>query len=463
MRVFLSFLIIILFSVQLFAQEENRDSLNFALMDAAYEGKTDTVLQLLNTGADVNARNEYSRETPLMYASQQGHLDVVKILLKSGAEVNLKPRNEEGALIRATTLGHLKVAEELIRYGADVTQTGILSRTALHYAAMYGNYYLADMLLYYNANINATARYNVTPLMTAIAAGYPDIAELLVRKGADVTVKDTEGFTALMLASRYGYHKLAGLLLQQGAQPADTTKKNNNALSLAVAAGNLATADTLLNYKANPNHLIKGNLSTMVLAKSSGNDSLYDLLKARGGSSNMKPYFDYFVFRYDISANDDDAIFGTHIGLHEVKSNTNVTLGFSMRYFAKRVHEKQTDDLIHQYWERRYVLPLTIDKLFDLIHNHNKRFSVFAGVKGYYTWGRYRGVEARPDDKFGISPRAGLFWRTSEVFALSLHYEYFNLNQKTVSPHRIVLSFYLHGFLSETPREESKAGYIVKY
>ncbi len=463
MRLFLSLLIIFIFTVQLMGQDEEKDSLNFSLMEAAYEGKTDTVLQLIKAGADVNARNGYGRVTPLMFASQQGHLDVVKILLKNGAEVDLKPRNDEGALIRATTMGHLEVAEELIRYGAHVNQTGILNRKALHYAAIYGHYYLADMLLYYNADINATSRYNVTPLMTAIAAGYPDIAELFVRKGADVTLSDSEGFTALMLASRYGFHKLAGLLLQKGAQPADTTRKNNTALSLSVAAGDLATSDTLLKYNADPNHSIKGNLSTMVLAKSIGNDSLYDLLKAKGGTVNMKPYFDYFVFRYDISVNNDDAIFGTHLGLHEIKSNTNVTMGFSLRYFAKRVYENQNDDVIHQYWERRYVLPLTVDKLFDLIHNYNKQFSVFAGVKGYYSWGRYRGLDAGPGGKFGISPRAGLFCSTSEVFALSLHYEYFELDQKTVSPHRFVLSFYLRGLLNETSREESKAEYIIRY
>ncbi|MFO8054590.1 MAG: ankyrin repeat domain-containing protein, partial [Bacteroidales bacterium] len=117
-----------------------QDSLDYALMDAAWAGHEDSVLLLLRRGADVNARNDHSQETPLIYASQQGELAVVKILLDFDARPGLRPRNNEPALIRAVTMGYLDVAEELIRHGANVNQTGKLGRSALHYAATFGHY-----------------------------------------------------------------------------------------------------------------------------------------------------------------------------------------------------------------------------------------------------------------------------------------------------------------------------------
>lgn len=456
-------LLLVTFNTLTGQTEGQKDSLDYALMDVAWNGNQDSVIRLIKAGADVNAKNDYSQETPLIYAAQQGHLDVVKILLHNGADPDVNPRNDEGALIRAVAMGHLNIAEEIVRYGGNVNQRGILSKTALHYAVAFGYYYIADMLIYYGADINATARYNVTPLMLSITAGYPAISELLIRKEAKLNITDSDGYSALMLASKYGLHKLAGLMVKQGAKINLISQKNNTALTLAIQFNQVAVADTLISNGADVNHKINEQLTPLTLAKSLGNDSIKDLLSDHGASQNLIPYNDIVLFRYSISGNTDDALFGTHLGFHEVKSNMNITLGFSTRYFAKRIIEQQSSTKYHQYWERRYLFPLTIDKLFNLSRKFPNKYALFAGVKGYYTWGRYRGVTHKPNDNFGVSPRLGFYWKANRNFGMSLHYEYFDLNQKTVNPHRVVLNFVLHFPRGSYLNEQSKAEAIYQY
>jgi ankyrin repeat protein len=50
--------------------------------------KTETVEVLLKQGADVNARETHSRQTPLTHAIEKGKMDIVKMLLQHGAKKN---------------------------------------------------------------------------------------------------------------------------------------------------------------------------------------------------------------------------------------------------------------------------------------------------------------------------------------------------------------------------------------
>lgn len=463
MRIITTLMLVVSLSLSFYGQDnDSEEKLNYLLMEAAWSGDIDSVAYYIDAGADVNARNKGSEETALMYAAQEGHLDVVRLLLKNEAKPDLIPENNETALIRATALGYIDIVEELIRAGANINQSGKKSQKPLHYAAKFGYYYIADMLIYYEANVNAKARYDVTPLMTSIISGYPAIAELLIKSGADINATDSEGFTPLMLASKYAFHKLAGMMLQKGATIDKTTESGNTALTLAIPTANYAIVDTLLQNGAHVNHRLNNNLTPLSLARSTANDSIITLLKENDASQNIIPYFDYSVIRYSISGNTDDALFGIHYGYHEAKSNINLTLGISMRYFAKRVLEKKSPTKIHQYWERRYLLPLTLDYLLNISSEKQNQLALIAGIKGYYTWGRYRGVNPKPDDSFGWNPRVGFLWKPLDKFGITAHYEYFDLKQKTVSPHRVVLGFNL--FLPRTLSLEdtSDAAYLIE-
>jgi len=59
-----------------------------ALHHAASYGHSDVMKELLDSKADVNARDN-SMETPLHDAAYNGHLIAVKTCLRNGADVNM--------------------------------------------------------------------------------------------------------------------------------------------------------------------------------------------------------------------------------------------------------------------------------------------------------------------------------------------------------------------------------------
>lgn len=108
------------------------------LILASAGGHTSCVLELLEQGADVNAKrvvslnllNSLSFEyklisilqtgtTALFFAAQGGHLNVAKILLKAGALVDCTSVDGGTALFVACQGGHSNMVKELLTSGAN--------------------------------------------------------------------------------------------------------------------------------------------------------------------------------------------------------------------------------------------------------------------------------------------------------------------------------------------------------
>ncbi len=98
------------------------------LMRAALEGKTEAVKALLESGADVNAKDDEGR-TALMFAVTNMQTDSVKALLEHGADVNVRANDgadvsgrfiETGktALMLAKEKGYTEIASLLQAAGA---------------------------------------------------------------------------------------------------------------------------------------------------------------------------------------------------------------------------------------------------------------------------------------------------------------------------------------------------------
>jgi len=95
-----------------------RDNLGqTALMRAASEGHTDTVLTLLEAGANVNAKTDHGM-TALLNAVGEGQTETVRVLLDAGADVNAKTQIGVAALTVATQAGHTEIVELLKKAGA---------------------------------------------------------------------------------------------------------------------------------------------------------------------------------------------------------------------------------------------------------------------------------------------------------------------------------------------------------
>ena len=127
-------------------------NLNEAIIyNAKQTNRIDIIFNLLELGADVNAKNYGNEKTLLMYLIEKENPDIeaIKRIIESGADINATDRNGNNILIRAVMFEYekeydgiyrtfstpLKAMEELLKAGADMTQRNIYGNTAYRIAA----------------------------------------------------------------------------------------------------------------------------------------------------------------------------------------------------------------------------------------------------------------------------------------------------------------------------------------
>lgn len=131
------------------------------LLEAARRGDQETALELIESGANVNAKDPYG-VTAMMFSLIAGSTDVALKLIEKGAEVNSRDVDGRTALVEALTSENeipAEIIEFLVRRGADV---------------------------------NIRLAGGLTPLMIAVS-GDPRVVRLLVEAGADLNAQDDRG------------------------------------------------------------------------------------------------------------------------------------------------------------------------------------------------------------------------------------------------------------------------------
>jgi cell wall assembly regulator SMI1 len=194
--------------------------LHYAVNRAA---KSAVIAVLLEAEADVNAWVAASStslaSTPLMMAAYEGRLDLVTQLLATGADIHAKDQYGITALACAgwggKTSAHERVMRELIANGARP------DAEALTAAARHGSPEMVWMLVDSGANVNEISRWG-TALHLAVDEKRTDTVEALLAAGADPTfqlprdARNYGGKTALDLARQKKLKKII-LLLEAAA------------------------------------------------------------------------------------------------------------------------------------------------------------------------------------------------------------------------------------------------------
>jgi ankyrin repeat protein len=115
-------------------------------MQAALDGNTERVRELIRQGADVNRREDNNR-TALMFAVINRHYETMKVLLEYGADVNAKSNKEGTALMGAALAGDLRMVQALLDKGADPhARLPETNETAITIAASHGHDEIARLL-----------------------------------------------------------------------------------------------------------------------------------------------------------------------------------------------------------------------------------------------------------------------------------------------------------------------------
>jgi len=155
--------------------------------DAAMNGDTESVRELLRGGADVNAA-QGDGMTALHWAAEHDEAEMAEVLLYAGA--NLEAATRLGGftpLLVGSRAGSAAAVATLLKAGASVETTTSTGETALHLAAAAGSSETASALVGGGAEVDAVELTKAqTPLMFAAAYGRFDVAEVLLDAGADL-------------------------------------------------------------------------------------------------------------------------------------------------------------------------------------------------------------------------------------------------------------------------------------
>ncbi|RYP14355.1 hypothetical protein DL765_006400 [Monosporascus sp. GIB2] len=147
----------------------------------AYFG-IETVVQPLLGSMGPDLKDSYGR-TPLLWAAENGHMAVVTQLLDKGADIEAKDRYHGlTPLSWAAENGHMAVFTQLLDRGADIEAKDTYGRTPLSWAADNGHMAVVTQLLDRGADIEPKDDCGLTPLSWAAYNGYVDIVELLQPK-----------------------------------------------------------------------------------------------------------------------------------------------------------------------------------------------------------------------------------------------------------------------------------------
>lgn len=248
----------------------------------------DDITKLLNSGANVNARNS-NGETPLMLAIVEGHLDSVKLFFEHGAYVNDSADDGTTPLMLAAYCGHVEILKFLIQEGAALDASLNGSDTALYFAINNGSDEAAVELIINGTEVNTIFRSSGwPPLLSVIQNNKVDIVEWLLEAGADYTVK-IGTTTALGLAAKYGFVDILDILINRGVdineRCGDVGREELTPLLIASMEGYLDVVHKLLENGADSNG--RGAQGTTPLMLANG-VQIVEALLAHGADVKMR-------------------------------------------------------------------------------------------------------------------------------------------------------------------------------
>jgi ankyrin repeat protein len=165
-------------------------------------GSLDTIISLIQHGANINATN-FHDETPLLWALLESDIKKrhgkITYLIKNGANIN--KANVEGETIAHQAFRDPILTLHLLQHDANPNAKNIFDWTPLHYAMLFeDSIESAKHLIDYNANINSLDDEGFTPLHLAAKHNNIDAIKLLISSGADLTIQNKYGQTAYDLA-----------------------------------------------------------------------------------------------------------------------------------------------------------------------------------------------------------------------------------------------------------------------
>lgn len=163
---------------------------DYSLLNSVVWGNKDTILKLLNEGANINTH--VKGDLPLLHVLRPRDIETFKFLIAKGADVNLTDKYGRSALMMAIMDMNPEAVKILLEHKADPNMMDRGGHTALSYIP--------------NA-IRELTHYNSDEISSGIST-LKEMITLLMSSGFDIKARNKEGKTIIeqMLAS-WDYYK----------------------------------------------------------------------------------------------------------------------------------------------------------------------------------------------------------------------------------------------------------------
>ncbi|HUT61814.1 MAG TPA: ankyrin repeat domain-containing protein [Phycisphaerae bacterium] len=278
---------------------DSRDSYGYTpLRYASSSGNREVALLLLAEGADVNAQPGGGERSALHFAVQGGHAALVELLLNHGADIEAKQEFSSDAdgvtpLLLAAGKGNVEIVKLLLSKGADLKATDNNGLTALSYAARKGNVPLLRVLVAKGLAVNGSAkdRQVAPPIVLAVGSGNKEAIQFLLSKGADVdsrigAASPFEGRSALHVAA-VSSAEMVSLIIASGATVDARDAEGNTPLHASSSNGQTEAAKLLLTAGAQLNATNRAGRTPLHEAAMWGKEEMVRFLLSKGADKNV--------------------------------------------------------------------------------------------------------------------------------------------------------------------------------
>jgi ankyrin repeat protein len=266
----------------------DREQLDLHLLTAIRNSDFRTVQDLLQQGADANARGD-GGDTALMQAALNADAAMMQLLLLKGADVHARGADGTDALLRA--VHDPDKVRLLLGQGVRVDDRAVVLA-----ALIPGAHRTVERLLAAGGNARAEVG-GFTALMAAALSGGLESVQDLLDQGADVHARTPTGYTALYAAAQTGNAAIVELLIDRGADVNahyDVTNSNGDFGTPALTSslrGHAACLQLLLKHGADIN--VQGgpfDRTPLLGAATTGSEETVRLLLAAGANVHAQDW-----------------------------------------------------------------------------------------------------------------------------------------------------------------------------
>lgn len=395
---------------------------------------------LCEAGANPNKKST-NGNTPLIIAADDGDFEITKTLIEHKADINFSSTDGNTALFAAVGKNNDSIAEILLQNGANLNLFNSFGVSPIHYAAGYGYPYMTNLLIDYGAKIDTTDLSGNTPLMSSVYVGAKIASELLINSGAQLNKADKYGVTPLMVAAQFNDTSLIRLLYKNGADPALLNTRGVNALSFAIENNAIEACKLLVELGA---YSKSDSVSKSYYQQSVelGNADISNFLISNNLKTKLKPSIGNYNLYSGLNFSNGDFMLDFGGGIYESISKTMVNIGYKYRPHSARIIEFR-DNEFYQFWEKRYSIYVSIQKMFELKKNYHKGNIGFTyGINGELTWRFLKG--SNNDKTIGvIAPNIGIYYQR-DFFTLIGKWEITNYRSEGIGNNRFGLQFLIN-------------------